>query len=182
MDPSHRLGRVPTILSGTAVRDAEGILRRADLDERDALEARRRYRTEGLPRLAPAPDITGHLQPGEAVIDVRAAASVDRHIPGADVGCHVGRLFLTTARLLVVGPTPLSIALAEIEELTVAGERLLVSLVDGWRYGFMPPYRQVSVPPRSPTPADRTSPRQAWRPGPKPDRRTHPAQPDRSSW
>jgi hypothetical protein len=114
-----------------AVRDAEEILRRIRQDEADADEARIRYRVEGLPSV----DVDGltaeRLRPGEAAVGVRSSTVVTRHVLGDRTDELAGQLVLTTERLLVVGHTPLELELGEIDELTLAGERLLVTLHDG---------------------------------------------------
>ena len=116
---------------GPGIRDAEEILDRAREDERDAIEARSRYREDGLPVLEVDGPVTERLRPGETVMDVRTSAVVSRHLRGDGTDDHPGRLYLTTQRLMVVGGAPLDVELAEIEELGLAGERLLVTLRDG---------------------------------------------------
>jgi hypothetical protein len=112
------------------VRDAEEILRRIRQDEADADEARIRYRVEGLPSI----DLDGlaaeRLRPGETAVDVRSSTVVTRHLLGDGTDELAGQLVLTTRRLLVVGHTPLEVELGEIDELMLAGERLLVTLHD----------------------------------------------------
>ena len=116
---------------GPGIRDAEEILDRAREDERDAIEARARYREDGLPVLEVDEPVAARLRPGETAIDARTSAVVSRHLPGDGTDDHPGRLYLTTQRLMVVGGAPLDVELAEIDELALAGERLLVTLRDG---------------------------------------------------
>src|SRR4029077_12486883 len=104
------------------VRDAEDILLRIRQDEAEADAARLRYRVDGLPSV----DVDGvaaeHLRPCETAVDVRSSAVVTRHLLGDGTGAFDGQLVLTTRRLLVVGHVPLEVELAEIDELTLAGE------------------------------------------------------------
>ena len=113
------------------IRDAEEILLRIRQDEAEADEARIRYRVEGLPSV----DVDGlaaeRLRPGEAAVDVRSSAVVTRHLLGDGTDELAGQLVLTTQRLLVVGHARLEVELGDIDELTLAGERLLVTLRDG---------------------------------------------------
>ena len=116
---------------GPGIRDAEEILRRAHEDERDAVEARNRYRADGLPVLAVDGPIAERLRPGETVVDARTSAVVSRHLRGDGTDVFPGRLYLTTERLMVVGGATLDVELEQIDELALAGERLLVTLRDG---------------------------------------------------
>jgi hypothetical protein len=112
-------------------RDADEILRRVRQDEAEADEARLRYRLQGLPSI----DVDGlaaeSLRPGEAAVAARFSTVVTRHLLGDGTDEFAGQLVLTTRRLLVVGHAPLVVELDEIDELTLAGERLLVILHDG---------------------------------------------------
>jgi hypothetical protein len=117
--------------AGPGIRDAEEILDRAREDERDAIEARTRYRQEGLPVLEVDGPVAERLRPGETVIDTRTSVVVSRHLRGDESDDHPGRLYLTTQRLMVVGGAPLDVELEEMDELALAGERLLVTLRDG---------------------------------------------------
>jgi hypothetical protein len=116
---------------GPGIRDAEEILLRAHEDEREAVEARARYRADGLPSLEVDGPILDHLRQGETVVDVRLSTIVSRHLRGDGTDEFPGRLYLTTQRIMVVGGAPLEIELGAIDELALAGERLLVTLRDG---------------------------------------------------
>ena len=116
---------------GPGIRDAEEILLRAHEDERDAIEARVRYRADGLPILEVDGPAAERLRATETVVDVRSSAVVSRHLRGDGTDLFSGRLYLTTQRLMVVGHAPLDVELGEIDELALAGERLLVTLRDG---------------------------------------------------
>lgn len=141
-----------------ALRDAADIVARTAADEADAVQARERYRSDGLPMIEPDPEIGARLRPNEELIEMRPGAMVGRALlvgvggaAGEDgvgtassaaqpaVESLSGRLYLTTARLVLLvrssadGPvdSELSVALGDIEELAIVGERLLVSLADG---------------------------------------------------
>jgi hypothetical protein len=88
---------------GPGIRDAEEILSRAHEDERDALEARTRYRAHGLPVLEVDGPVAERLRPDETVIDARTSTVVSRHLRGDGTDDFPGRLYLTTQRLMVVG-------------------------------------------------------------------------------
>ncbi len=113
------------------LRDAEEILARTRADEEEAERARARYRESGLPVVAPDPEIAPNLRPDEDVVEVRHAATVGRHAAADAVETFVGRLYLTTSRLILLGRAALDVELSEIDELALAGERLLVTLRDG---------------------------------------------------
>ncbi len=141
-----------------ALRDAADIVARTSADEADAIQARERYRHEGLQTIDPDPEIGARLRPNEQLIEMRPGAMVGRAllagVGGAAAGedgagtassaaqavveSLSGRLYLTTSRLVLLarpadGPpdAELSVGLADIEELACVGERLLVSLADG---------------------------------------------------
>ena len=116
---------------GPGIRDAEEILLRANEDERDAVEARTRYRAHGLPVLAVDGPVAERLRTDETVVDARTSAVVSRHLRGDGTDDFPGRLYLTTQRLMVVGGAPLDVELSQIDELALAGERLLITLRDG---------------------------------------------------
>jgi hypothetical protein len=116
---------------GAGIRDAEEILLRTREDEREAYEARERYRSEGLPRLDVDGPIAERLRPAENVVDVRQSAVVSRHLRGDGTDEFPGRLYLTNQRLIVDAQALLDVELSEIDELALAGERLLVTLRDG---------------------------------------------------
>lgn len=114
-----------------ALRDAEAILARTTADEREAERARARIRETGLPSMPVDDEIAPNLRPGEGLVEVRQAATVGRHGPSEAVETFAGRLYVTTARLILLGRAALHVELSEIDELALAGERLLVTLRDG---------------------------------------------------
>lgn len=114
-----------------AERDADAIVARARQDECSALDLRRRLRTGALATIEPDDRIRDLLGSGEQVIAVRDAAVVERHPTTAAETPRVVRLYVTTTRLVLLGSAPWSIPLDQIDELAVAGEQALVTLVDG---------------------------------------------------
>ena len=115
---------------GAGIRDAEDILERTREDERQAFEARSLYRTEGLPAIEPDAAIAEHIRADETVVSVRPSSVVSWHLPGDGTDDYAGRLYLTSQRLVLLGHTDVEIELDRIEELALAGERLLVTLTD----------------------------------------------------
>src|SRR4051794_2024419 len=116
---------------GPGIRDAEAILERARDDERAAFDARTRYRNEGLPSMDPDDSIAAFLRPDESVVVVRPSSVISRHLRGDGIEDFAGRLYLTSRRLLLLGKATLEVDLGEIDELALAGERLLITLDDG---------------------------------------------------
>lgn len=114
-----------------AERDAHTILVRARQDEHAALELRRRLRIEALATIEPDDRIGSLLDPGENLIAVRDATVVARHPTVGAEAPRVVRLYVTTTRLVLLGSSSWSIPLDQIDELAVAGEQVLVTLVDG---------------------------------------------------
>ena len=108
-----------------ALRDAADIVARTAADEADAIQARERYRNEGLQAIEPDPEIRARLGPNEELVEMRPGAMVGRALlagvggaageggagtaPSAAqavVDSLSGRLYLTTERLvLLVRPT-----------------------------------------------------------------------------
>jgi len=121
----------PAPTDGIAVRDADAILDRATQDEHAALELRRRLREEPMTTVEPDAHVADLLDTGERVIAIREAVVVTHH-PARSVGHpRVVRLYVTTARLILVDETPWTIPLDQIDELSLSGEQILVTLVDG---------------------------------------------------
>ncbi|HET7027832.1 MAG TPA: hypothetical protein VFI28_09085 [Candidatus Limnocylindrales bacterium] len=127
----------PTTVDGAALRDAAEILALVEADEHAALVARRDLRERGLPDLPAEPGIAVLLEPGETVVEVRASVVVERQVRGAPVETTSGRLYVTSCRLLLAGRgTTIAAWLVDIEELSLAAERLLVTLRDGTGLSF----------------------------------------------
>ncbi len=141
MEPTDRRLRPPAApvdtadsVDAAALRDAAEILARARADETAADEARVRYRGQLMRPLEPDPSIAPLLAPGEVVLAVRRLAILDRREPAIGTGAPAGLagdLYLTSRRLVLAGRHALSFDLGEIEEVMLAGERLLLVLGDG---------------------------------------------------
>jgi hypothetical protein len=114
-----------------ALRDAAEILAVAQADEEAAIHARRAIRDAGLPELVADAEVASLLAADETVAEVRSSVALERHLHDGTVDEMSGRLYLTTQRLLLLGRYTLSASLADVEELSLAAERLLVTLRDG---------------------------------------------------
>ena len=121
----------PATHDAIAVRDADAIVDRATQDERAALELRGRLRTEPLTTIAPDAHVSELLDTGERVIALRDAVVVKHHPAAAAGPPRVVRLYVTTARLILVDETPWTIPLDQIDELSLSGEQILITLVNG---------------------------------------------------
>ena len=99
-----------------------------------ATVARARYRTEGPPRLEPDERLAALVDPDEWVIAVRTPAILDRRVqrPGEPAREGLGgELAVTSRRLIWAGRQVLTFELAEVEEIVLSGDRLLVVMRDG---------------------------------------------------
>jgi hypothetical protein len=100
-------------------------------DEERALRAREQYRESGIPSIGPDPRVDHLLGRDERLLGVREAA-VLRRIDVEDEARTVlqeeGPLFVTDQRLLQLGDDVESIKLLDIDELTMADDRILVTL------------------------------------------------------
>ena len=113
------------------VEDASRVLARIEADEAAARDARDRYGHEPIAALAVQPHgaHAAALAPDDAVYAVRpdAVLNAGRHgIPG-----YGGTLYLTATRLVLAGQVTMALALADIVETALSGERLLLTLRDG---------------------------------------------------
>jgi hypothetical protein len=131
----EKLGH-PNAVEAAALRDAAEILALAQADEQDAVEARTEIRARGLPALEPDGELAPLLQPSESLVATRASVAVERHLADGRIESASGRLVLTSRRLLLVGRATISADLADVEELSLAAERLLVTLRDGTGLSF----------------------------------------------
>jgi hypothetical protein len=111
-----------------ALRDATGIAARIAADEHAADTAREAYRRDGLPVLQPEERFAALLDPGEDLHAVHSMAILERR----DSSTSGGTLLVTSRRLLHAGAEALAWNLPDVEEMSVALERLLlVKLRDG---------------------------------------------------
>jgi hypothetical protein len=102
----------------------------ADNDAVAATVARARYRTAGPVTIPPDPAVRDALAPGERLVARRCNALVDRRHDGASMR-PAGDLYVTSRRLLLVGPTSFSIELDRIRDAAVIGEQVVLILTGG---------------------------------------------------
>ena len=117
-----------------ALRDAAEILARAEADQAEADRLRGRFAVERIEAQRPDDRVAPRLESGEQVVARRGAALYDRRTPEREADRQPGLggdLYVTSRRLILVGRVTLAFDLAEIEEVVLAGERLLVVLRDG---------------------------------------------------
>ena len=124
-----------TPADATSVRDAQRIAERIARDETLADDARERYRSSGLPELEPSA-LLGTLKAGERLHAVHRMAMLEvgwRGATGADPSLpHGGTLYVTSQRLIHRGTEDGTWSFADIDEMAVALERLLlVRMRDG---------------------------------------------------
>ena len=102
-------------------------------DEAAAEEARLRYRTKPMVALEPDPAIARFLRPGEALLASRRAVRCERRQDEPRLGGTglCGDLYLTSARLELLGRARIGIELDSIDEVLVCSERLLLMMRDG---------------------------------------------------
>ena len=120
--------------SHPALRDASAILARAEADQVAADDARERHRSEPMPVIEADLQVGPVLGAYEQVLAVRRYAVLDRR--QASVGPNLpaamaGDLYVTTRRLILIGRRTLWFELAEIEDVLLSGERLLLVMREG---------------------------------------------------
>lgn len=118
--------------SRRGIPDAPAI--RSELDEAAASRARAHYRREGMAALETDTGIAPLLEPGERIFATHRPARIRHRISPAGAGdppAAEGDLYLTSARLVLVGPTVIAVDLEEIEEAVLAGDTLLLVLRHG---------------------------------------------------
>jgi hypothetical protein len=112
---------------GPALRDAATIAARAADDEEAAATARDRFRSIPIPAIEADDAIRPHLDPDERVHSLRRRAILS--VPGGDGALgHGGTLYLTSRRLVHIGQGVVSVSLTDVQESSLAGERLLLAL------------------------------------------------------
>ncbi len=113
-----------------ALRDARAAAHRASEDEAAASEARERFLREPLPTITPDDQIAPHLAQDEGVHALRRHAILRG--PGDDRALgYGGTLYLTARRLIHLGQVVMTVNLADVQETSLAAERLLITLRDG---------------------------------------------------
>ena len=98
-------------------------------DEEGARRAREQYRDTGIPTIDADATVAPHLAGDERVLGVRAAASIARidEVTQAAVRDE-GPLYVTSTRLLHLGARLTSVSLADVEELAMADDRILMTI------------------------------------------------------
>jgi hypothetical protein len=115
---------------GPALRDAEQAATRAADDEAAAAAAREGFRFAPIEPIEPDEAIGPHLTTGERVHALRRHAIL--RAPGGDGALgYGGTLYLTSRRLIHLGQVVVSVNVADVEESSMAGERLLLTLREG---------------------------------------------------
>ena len=107
--------------------------RRTLIDELAAARARERYRHEPMAPIEARGPIVDLLGPDERLLAVRPKVLFDLRQEVADPGARglVGELYLTSFRLILIGPYVLTYGLDEIDEVELSGDRLFLSAGDG---------------------------------------------------
>ncbi|MBA2634148.1 MAG: hypothetical protein H0U86_14310 [Chloroflexi bacterium] len=128
-DPSIELVDEATE-EGPALRDAAMVADRAAADDAAASDARGRFLVAPVPLIEPDETISRHLLAGEQVHSSRRRAIL--RAPGDDRALgYGGTLYLTSRRLVHLGQVIVTVQLTDIVEISIAGDRLLLSLRDG---------------------------------------------------
>jgi hypothetical protein len=123
-------GSVDVPTEDPALRDAAAAANRATDDEAAAAAAREGFRIAPMVAVEPDDAIAPHLAPGELLYAVRAHAIL--RAPGGETELgYGGNLYLTSRRLVHVGQVLVTVQLTDIVELSLSGERLLLSLREG---------------------------------------------------
>jgi hypothetical protein len=119
---------------GPGLRDAQAIVARIEADEA-AAAAVRNSAVDGLPFVEPDAIIGPELRDGERVHALREGALMNR-LDGGLLPGYAGRLYLTDRRLVHAGQALFSLALSTLDEASIVGERLLLTLVSGEGVSF----------------------------------------------
>ena len=115
---------------GPALRDAVRAAERAADDEEAAAAARDRFRIGPIPAIDADDEIRNHLDADERVHALRRRAILNA--PGDDGALgYGGTLYLTSRRLVHLGQVVMTVNVIDIEESSLAGERLLLTLRNG---------------------------------------------------
>ena len=121
---------VQTSTEEPALRDAAAAANRASDDEAAAAAAREGFSIGPMVAIEPDDAIAPHLAPGELVHALRPHAIL--RAPGGDTELgYGGTLYLTSRRLVHLGQVVVTVQLTDIVELSLAAERLLLTLREG---------------------------------------------------
>ena len=114
-----------------AVSDAQAVLDRVERDEIAARAARERLRDGPMSPIEPDATISPLLHPGELVLSQRSAVLLNPPSGDPSIAGYGGALYVTSQRLIHTGRLLVSIGLEQIREVSLAGERLLLTLDGG---------------------------------------------------
>lgn len=114
-----------------ALTDAQAVILRVERDEAAADALREALRDGPMHRLEPDASVSPLLHPDEHVLAARTAAILNPSAGDGSLPGYGGTLYVTTQRLLHVGRVLVAISLDQIRELSLAGERLLLTLDGG---------------------------------------------------
>lgn len=129
--PPPDTARTDATLGNAALTDAATVLARVQADESAASAARERYRTEPIQPLEPDAPTAALLDRDERLYAKRSNAILNTTTGNSPIPGYGGTLYLTDRRILHVGRVTVSIELNEIREISLAGERLLVTFDGG---------------------------------------------------
>jgi hypothetical protein len=132
--PRHAAQGPPSLTAAgeAAPRDDRELAARAEADDAAAREARERYLRDGIPAIEPDPAIATYLHGGERVYAHRSSARFEeREAASEAVERSGGSLYLTSVRLILVGDRTRAVWHADVDELAIAGELLLITLHSG---------------------------------------------------
>ena len=119
--PEGRSGTMPQVRGVDVTRDE---------DTADA--ARRCYRAHGIEAVPADERIAPMLGPCERVYAVRREVRLDRRRSASAAGSALlGDLYVTSARVILVGRPTVAIDIEEIREAALSGDRLLLMMQDG---------------------------------------------------
>ena len=114
-----------------AMSDAQAVLNRVERDEIAARAARDRLREGPMLPIDPDATISPLLHPGELVLSQRSAVLLNPPSGDPSIAGYGGALYVTSQRLIHTGRLLVSIGLEQIREVSLAGERLLLTLDGG---------------------------------------------------
>jgi hypothetical protein len=126
-------GALDWAIAPDAAMDQTATVYDAAADEAAADEARLRYRRRGVGRIDPDERIGPVLEPGEQLMAVRRSALLYRpETPEAGAASPLAvDVYVTSRRLVLMGPDTYAFDLAAVDEAVVSNESLLLVLCDG---------------------------------------------------
>ncbi|MDQ3881002.1 MAG: hypothetical protein M3295_08015 [Chloroflexota bacterium] len=112
------------------IRDAQAVANAIALDETEAARARERFLSDPIRPLEPDATIRPLLDPrGENVFSIRRGAIINPPLGGGhELPGYAGTLYVTSHRLIHVGQVTMTIQLSNVDDISLAGEQLLLAL------------------------------------------------------